>query len=75
MSAPTKKTLTNMDKTGAYFQKTLGVLPHISEEARRAAVTYTARHAAGKEDFLDLTDVLGLDDVVDDMTEQGWRDG
>jgi hypothetical protein len=62
-----------MDQTGAYFRKTIGVVPHNSDEDRHAATVHTARHSKDKEDFLDLADALGLNDVVDDMTEPGWR--
>lgn len=75
MSAAPKATkqLGTLDKTGAYFQKTIGVLPPLSEEERRAAVAYSARHAKTKDDFLFITEILGLDDAVDAMAGKDWR--
>lgn len=67
MAAKNKGTL---DSSPAYFHKTVGVTPKNTIEEQELAVAHLARNCSDTHDFLDLTDELGLTDVVQSLAQQ-----
>lgn len=59
-----------INTTGAYFQKTVGVVPTNSVEEQELAVTYLARRANGPGDLRTLLEHLGLDRMAKHMLQR-----
>lgn len=59
-----------MDATGAYFHKTVGVVPKNSPEELELAVAHAARKCTGPDDFVGLCEHLGLTDAARDIAKR-----
>lgn len=59
-----------IDRSGAYFHKTVGVIPTNTIEEQELAVAYLARNAHGPDDLRDLLDELGLEHTAKRLAER-----
>lgn len=59
-----------IDRTSAYFHKSVGNLQPSSPQEQELAVVYAARNATGPDDLRVLLESLGLDGTARRMVER-----